>query len=53
MAKTPSIGIDQNKDERFIDKYIGRIPQFLHSIPQAYICEVNPAFSLTVWNQCR
>jgi len=44
MAKTPSYGIDQNEGGRFIDKYWGRVPQFLRFIPEAFICEVNPEF---------
>ncbi len=42
--KTPSIGLDQNQEGRFIDKYWGRVPKFLHWIPQANICDVNPEY---------
>ena len=41
MAKTPSSGIDQNEGGKFIDRYWGRVPKFLHRIPEANICEVN------------
>ncbi len=41
MAYTPSIGIDQNKEEAFQDRYWGRVPKFIHRIPEANICEVN------------
>lgn len=44
MAKTPSKGLDQNASNKFIDKYWGRVPQFLKLIPEAYICEVNPEY---------
>lgn len=42
--RTPSVGIDQNGDKKFIDKYWGRVPQFLKFIPESYICEVNPEY---------
>lgn len=42
--KTPSIGIDQNGEGKFVDRYWGRVPQFLKFIPEAYICEVNPEY---------
>lgn len=44
MPRTPSKGIDQNLDGKFIDKYWGRVPQFLRLIPEAYICEANPEY---------
>ena len=44
MARTPSLGIDQNADGKFIDKYWGRVPQFLKYIPEAFICEANPEY---------
>lgn len=43
-AKTPSKGIDQNQDGKFIDKYWGRVPQFLKYLPEAYICDPNPEY---------
>ncbi len=46
MAKTPSSGIDQNGDGKFIDKYWGRVPQMLHSIPEANIWVCNPEYVL-------
>ena len=42
--RTPSIGIDQNEENYFIDRYIGRMPKFLHMIPEAGICDVNPDY---------
>lgn len=39
--KTPSYGIDQNQDKKFIDRYWGRIPKFLHMIPEQNICIPN------------
>lgn len=39
--KTPSYGIDQNKDDVFMDKYWGRVPKFIHRIPEQNICEAN------------
>lgn len=44
MARTPSSGIDQNGSHTFIDKYWGRVSQFLQWNPAAYICEVNPEY---------
>ena len=44
MAYTPSTGIDQNQDGKFIDKYYGRIPIYLHSIPEARIYECNEEY---------
>ncbi len=44
MPKTPSIGLDQNQEGKFIDRYWGRVPKFIHRIPEAYICEVNPDY---------
>ena len=41
---TPSIGLDQNGNRRFIDRYIGRVPKFIHRIPEAEICDVNPDY---------
>jgi len=41
MAFTPSMGIDQNQDGKFIDRYFGRVPKFIHMIPEQGICEVN------------
>ncbi len=42
--KTPSVGIDQNKEGKFIDRYFGRIPKFIHRIPEQNICEANPDY---------
>lgn len=48
--KTPSIGIDQNEEGRFIDKYWGRLPMYLHRIPETanmgrkHIVECNPEY---------
>lgn len=44
MPKTPSMGIDQNDEKKFIDKYWGNLSQFLVYIPEAYNCEVNPDY---------
>lgn len=44
MPSTPSIGIDQNQDDTFVDKYWGRVPMFLKWIPESYICEPNPEY---------
>jgi len=44
MPRTPSMGIDQNQDGKFIDKYWGRLPQFLRYLPESFICEVNPEY---------
>jgi len=44
MPKTPSIGIDQNEEQTFIDKYWGRVPKFIHRIPERNICEANPDY---------
>ena len=41
MPKTPSIGLDQNGSDKFIDRYFGRVPKFIHLIPEQNICEVN------------
>ena len=46
---TPSIGIDQNGDKKFIDKYWGRVPKYLHIIPETIvnnkgIYECNPEY---------
>ena len=43
-AKTPSKGIDQNQDGKFVDKYWGRVPRFLKLVPESFICEPNPEF---------
>jgi len=44
MARTPSIGIDQNLDGRFVDKYWGIVPKFIIYQPENYRCEVNPDY---------
>jgi len=44
MPRTPSIGIDQDINSRYMDKYWGRCPQFLHKIPEAYIYICNPDY---------
>jgi hypothetical protein len=52
MAKTPSVGLDQNAENRFIDKYWGRVPMYLHRIQETindnngtgYIVDVNPEY---------
>jgi len=44
MARTPSMGIDQNLDGKFIDKYWGIVPQFIIYQPENYRCEVNPDY---------
>lgn len=44
MNNTPSMGIDQNGDKKFIDRFYGRIPVFLRYIPEAFICDVNPEY---------
>jgi len=44
MANTPSIGVDQNKGDRYIDKYWGRVPQFLRLVPESFVCEANPEY---------
>jgi hypothetical protein len=41
MPVTPSLGIDQNEKKRFIDRYWGRVPQFLIYQPENFICEAN------------
>ncbi|RLA65928.1 MAG: hypothetical protein DRQ78_04925 [Epsilonproteobacteria bacterium] len=51
--RTPSFGIDQNKDKKFVDKYWGRCPKYLHRIQETinldpYIVECNPEFVLLV-----
>ena len=42
--KTPSTGIDQNKDGKFIDRYWGRVPMFLHRMDMKTICIPNPDY---------
>ena len=42
--RTPSVGLDQNQDGKFIDKYYGRIPKMLHSIPEANTWVCNPEY---------
>ncbi len=44
MARTPSMGLDQNGDGRQIDKYWGRTPQFLHKIEESNIYVCNPEY---------
>jgi len=44
MPRTPSLGIDQNLGEKFIDRYWGRVPKFTHLIEESLICEVNQDF---------
>jgi len=41
MPFTPSVGLDQNQDGTFIDRYWGRIPKFTHRVPEQNICEAN------------
>jgi len=41
MPKVPSIGLDQNQEGKFIDKYFGRVPKFTHIIREAGIYECN------------
>jgi len=42
--KTPSWGLDQNEEKRFIDRYWGRIPLFLIFQPYNNKCVVNEDF---------
>ena len=42
--KTPSKGLDQNKEGKFIDKYWGRIPAFLIYMPESFLCDINPEY---------
>lgn len=43
--KTPSWKINQPRDENYFqDKYIGRMPKMLHSIPEADIYVCNPEY---------
>ena len=44
MANTPSTGIDQNGDGKFVDRYWGRVPKFIHRIPERNICDANPDY---------
>ncbi len=44
MPKTPSMGLDQNQEGKFIDRYWGRVPKFIHRIPEQNICEANPDY---------
>jgi len=44
MPKTPSLGLDQNIDKLFIDKYFGNVPMYLRRIPEARIYECNPEY---------
>ena len=50
MISTPSKGLDQNGDSKFIDKYYGRMPMYLKRIPETindgsgYIVECNPEY---------
>jgi len=44
MPTTPSLGLDQNEKQKFIDRYWGRVPKFLHRIPEQNICEANPDY---------
>jgi len=51
MAYTPSIGLDQNREGKFVDKYWGRVPMYLHIIPETLntdtpIVECNPDFMI-------
>ncbi len=48
--KTPSIGLDQNREKRSIDKYWGRVPMYLHRIQETIgtnkeVIVVNPEFA--------
>ncbi len=47
--RTPSMGLDQNQDGKFIDRYWGRIPVVLHSIPEADIYEFNEEYADLFW----
>lgn len=40
-SKTPSMGIDQNENGKFIDRYWGNVPDFLVYLPAVYNCEIN------------
>ena len=44
MIRTPSIGIDQNDSDKFVDKYYGRMPKLLHGIEEADISTCNPEY---------
>jgi len=39
--KTPSWGLDQNQEQTFIDRYWGRVPQFIIYQPDNFRCEAN------------
>ncbi len=41
MARTPSWGLDQNQEKAFIDRYWGRVPQFIIYQPKNFRCEAN------------
>ncbi len=41
--RTPSYGINQNQEDTFIDKYWGRVPKYLHIIPETIYTD-NPIF---------
>jgi len=48
--KTPSYKLDQQENlNKFQDKYIGRVPVFLHAIPEANIYECNPEYLVLIW----
>jgi len=34
MPKTPSIGLDQNQEDKFIDRYWGRTPMYTHIVKE-------------------
>ena len=42
--RTPSIGLDQDQEGIHIDKYYGRMPMYLVSIPESDLYECNPEF---------
>ena len=44
--KTPSLGLDQNEAAKFVDRYWGRVPQFLLYMPETFTCEPNPDYLL-------
>ncbi len=44
MPVTPSLGLDQNREAKFMDRYWGRVPQFLLYMPESFACEINPDY---------
>jgi len=46
---TPSWGLDQNEEKKFIDRYWGRVPQFNIYQPDNFRCEANQDY-LTLMN---